>query len=283
MNSFNEQKERDEQRGDEWAFGAIQTDLAAVPLTERIKYLPTGVVQFNDVMDTNGCVSRTFLNDLEEKLDYFYDNGMHPALKKWFDDKGYRVNGKFALCDAYIEILSGTTPTGNSLKAPLDAIRKYGVIPASMIPLENGMSWAQYMEPSRITNAHRDLGAEFLRRVTINYEKVMLSEFFNATTVDSLIVAVKAWSAPVDGVYPRIEGDFGHATLRISNEIDVFDTYIPFLKRLALDYRFFDWGYSLSITAQNPYPNETIALFEVLQKYGLLRFFAVAWERLMQV
>ena len=98
MNTFNEQKERNEQRGDEWAFGAIQIDLAAVPLTERIAYLPTGVNQFNNVMDTNGCVSRTFLNDLEVKLDYFYVHGMHLMLQKWFRENGYIVNGKFALC-----------------------------------------------------------------------------------------------------------------------------------------------------------------------------------------
>ena len=280
--NFNEQKERDEQRGDEWVFGAVQTDLAAVPLTERIAYLPYGVVQFNNVMDTNGCVSRSFLNNLEEKLDYFYDKGMHLNLQKWFNDNGYRVNGKFALCDAYIEILSGTTPTGNSLKAPLDAIRKYGVIPSSLIPLNNNIPWDMYMNPSRVTEAHKRLGAECLRRITINYEKVPIEQFEKATTVDSLIVAVRAWGTLVVGVYQKMEGAFGHATLRISNEIDVFDTYEPFIKRLAKDYLFFEWGYSLSITAQNPYPDETIALFDVLQKYGLLRFFAVAWERLMK-
>src|SRR5665811_1411495 len=107
--TFNEQKEREAQRGDEWSFGAIQTDLAAVPLTERIAYLPVGVNQYNNVFDTNGCVSRTFLNNLEEKLDYFYDKGMHYNLQKWCNENGFRRTGKFALCDAYIEILSGTT------------------------------------------------------------------------------------------------------------------------------------------------------------------------------
>lgn len=279
--SFNEQKERDEQRGDEWAFGAIQTDLAAVPLTERIAYLPAGVNQFNNIMDTNGCVSRSFLNNLEEKLDYFYVHGMHLSIQKWCNENGYRMNGKFALCDAYIEILSGTTPTGNSLKAPLDAIQKYGVIPARFIPLEDGMTWEQYMNPARVTQAHKDLGAQFLRRLVINYEKVTLDQFERATTIDSLIVAVRAWGELVAGIYQKIEGAFGHATLRISNEIDVFDTYNPFIKRLAKDYIFFEWGYSLSITSQNPYPDETIVLFDVLQRYGLLRFFAEAWKRLM--
>lgn len=280
--TFNEQKERDEQDGTEYKFGVVQVDLAAVPLTERIAYLPSGVNQFNNVMDTSGCASRGPLNDLETKLDFFYNTGMHLNLQKWCNDNGYRVNGKFALCDAYIEILSKTTPQGNSMKAPLDAINNYGVIPASLIPLNNDMSWDVYMNPARVTQAHKDLGAQFLRRFTINYEQVPLSQFQQATTIDGLIVALKAWGVPVNSVYPRIEGAFGHVVDRISNEIDIFDSYDPFIKRLALDYIFFEWGYSLSITAQNPYPDEVIALFDVLKKYGLLQFFATAWERLMK-
>lgn len=281
MQNFDEQRERDEQRGDEWQFGAIQIDLAKVPLESRFAYLPSGVNQFNNVMDSNGCASRAPLNILETKLDYFYDHGMHLNLQKWCNEHGYRLNGKFALCDAYIEILSGTTRFGNSLKAPLDAIRNYGVIPASLIPLNNDMPWEVYMNPKRVTKAHKDLGAQFLRRLQINYEQVPLTQFREATTADSLNVAVKAWSVPVNGVYPRIEGAVGHEVDRITNEIDVFDSYDPFIKRLALDYFFFDWGYSISIPLQNPYPDEQMVLLDVLQKYGLLRFFEEAWRRLL--
>jgi hypothetical protein len=32
----------------------------------------------------------------------------------------------------------------------------------------------------------------------------------------------------------------------------VANSYDPFQKRLATNYKFFNWGYSLSITAQNP-------------------------------
>lgn len=281
--TFDELREREEQQGDEWAFGAIANDLAAVPLLKRIDYLPVGVLQFNNITDTNGCASRAPLNILETKLDYFYDNGMHPAIQMWCNNLGYRVNGKFALCDAYIEILSGTTRTGNSLKAPVDAIRKYGAIPAACIPLNNDMTWEEYMAPERVTQAYRDLGAQFLRRLTIQYEQVPYSQFVEATTVDGLSIALSAWSTPVDGVYPKTEGKFNHAVDRITNEIDIFDNYTPFVKRLAKDYTLFDWGYSLSITNQNPYPDETIQLFEVLQRYGLLAFFAAAYKKLTQV
>jgi len=41
--------------------------------------------------------------------------------------------GKVILNNAFVEILSGTTKTGNSLKAPLDTIRLYGVIPTHFL------------------------------------------------------------------------------------------------------------------------------------------------------
>lgn len=280
FNSFNEQRERDEQRGDEWQYGAIAKDLAAVPYESRTQYLPVGVLQYNNVMDTNGCASRAYLNILETKLDYFYDNGMHPAIKKWLDDNGYRKDGKFALCDAFIEILSKTTRQGNSLKAPIDTISNYGVIPAYLIPLEDNMTWDEYMNPDRVTKKCIDLGKEFLRRLSINYEQVPLSQFDEAVKADSLAVALHAWSVPVANIYPATDEPFNHAIERYSNEIGVFDNYYPFMKTLARDYKFFDWGYSVSITFQNPYPDESILLFEVFRKYGLLRFLLEALRRL---
>jgi len=281
MNNFNEQKEREAQDGSEWQFGSILKDLALLPVRERALYLPHGVLQFNNVMDTNGCASRAPLNILETKLTYFYHHGMHPALKKWCEDNGYLKNGKFALNDNFIEILSGTTPTGNSLKAPVDAIRKHGVIPADMLPLKDDMSWNEYMNPKRITKAHTDLGKEFLRRFTINYEKVLVKDFLASLEEDLLDVAGHAWGVPVNGVYQRTTAPIVHAFANVTPDIDAFDTYEPFLKRLAKDYIFFDWGYSLSITSQNPYPDETLALFEVLKQHGLLSFFAEAWRRLI--
>src|SRR5207302_1592555 len=75
ISTFDEHRERAEQTGDEWQFGSVPTDLAAVPLTARMTYLPAGVLQFNNLMDTDGCASRGPLNILETKLDYFYDHG----------------------------------------------------------------------------------------------------------------------------------------------------------------------------------------------------------------
>lgn len=253
-NNFNEQLERDAQRGDEWMFGAVARDIAAVPYSERVRCLPNGVYQYNLVTDTYGCASRAPLNILETKLNYLSENGMHPAIKKWLDDNGYRVDGKFALSDNFIEILSNTTRNGNSLKAPVDAIRKYGVIPARFLPLEPNMSWDEYMNKNRITEEMYNLGIEFLNRLPMAYEKVEGdTAFLEACQVDMLSVAVTGWTQPVNGVYPRTGGAFVHAVARLDNEIQAFDNYDPFLKLLAKDFSFFGWAYSLSIVDQIPY------------------------------
>lgn len=273
MNTFDEVKERAEQDGTEWTFGAIQSDLALIPLEVRLQYAPEGVKQFNNIMDTNGCASRSPLNVLETKFTYFYQTTMHPTLKKWLEDNKYVVNGKVVFNDAFIEILSGTTQQGNSLKMPIDTIRKQGLIPAYMLPLEDNMTWEQYMDKGRITKAMYDLAEAFKKRFTINYEQVSSDQFLNALKVDFLSVAGFAWPTPVNGVYQSTSTSFNHAFATVDPTIHALDNYEPYVKQLAPTYTLFEWGYALSVPNQNPAPEEQVMVFETLAKYGLLSFF----------
>lgn len=268
--------ERQQQDGTEWLLGAVSVDLAPVPLTLRLAYAPDGVLQYNNIFDTNGCASRSPINYAEAKLNYLWDNGMHPALKEWFEKNGYRKDNRFLLSDAFIEILSGTGPNGNSMKAPVDAIYRYGLIPQHLLPLEEGMTREDYFNPDRITAEMLRLGKEFLRRVTFNYEKVLLADFMAALETDYLCVAGHGWSEPKNGIYPRTEAPFQHAWLNMTPTVHALDNYTPFVKTLAKDYKYFEWGYSLSITSQNPFPDETVSLFETLKKFNLLAYFATA-------
>lgn len=277
--SFNPELEHAAQDGTEWKFGAIDTDLAIVPAKDRMLYVPEGVLQFNGIMDTNGCASRAPKAILATKFNYFYDHGMHPALQKWCNDKGYRKNGKFVFDETFIEILSETKRDGNSLKAPVDTARKFGLIP-ECLPLEEGMTWEQYMDKKRITEDMLALGREFLRRFTINYEQVQAKDFLSALEEDLVDAALYAWPIPVNGVYRRTEAGLNHAVALANPEIKALDSYDPFVKLLSKDYNFFPWGYSISITNQNPYPDEAMTLFEVFAKYGLLKWFDEALKRL---
>ncbi len=265
MNTFDRARELREQDGTEYKLGAVLTDLAIIPESKRTMYTPDGVNQFNNLMDTIGCASRAPLNILETKLNYFSVNGMLPELFKWFKDNGYLVNNKFVLCDAFIEILSGTTRDGNSLKAPVDTVYRYGVIPAYLIPLQDGMTWEQYMDRNRVTQAHINLGKEFKKRIGLAYEQVQNSEFHAHLSNDLLDVATHGWSLPINGIYPPTDDPFNHATALVNNNIDALDNYEPYNKKLDYKYKFFDWGYTLSITRQTANPEqETISLYQQL-------------------
>lgn len=88
--NFNEALERSAQDGTEYRYGAIAKDLAAVPVTVRLQYLPLGVNQFTSVFDTNGCASRAPNNILETKMTYALRNGiLHPAIVEWLYNNGY--------------------------------------------------------------------------------------------------------------------------------------------------------------------------------------------------
>lgn len=293
QSTFREDLERQAQDGTEYPFGAIATDLAAIPPLERLRYIPAGIVQYNSIVDSNGCASRAPVAIAKAKLTYFYHHGMHPEIKKWLRGPhmiggkpysyivGEGQDARILVDETFIEILSGTTPTGNSLKAPVHAIHEHGLIP-ECLPFEPNMSWAHYMDKKRITDEHIALGREFARRIFLGYEQVHRNRFHEVMAIDPLDVAAFAWPEPTEVFQPRVVGHpYNHAFANFTNEIRALDSYEPFQKILAKDYDFFDWGYSLSITNQNPFPDETLKLFEVLQKTGLLAFFAEAVRRLI--
>ena len=136
-----EEQHRDER---DWIFGAdSEQGLFEPPSRSNIlMYLPLGEVQRGkeDVLD---CASRGPINKLETNFSYGYEVGLiSPQNRKWLRDKGYADKfGIVTFSDAFIAIKSGTTRNGNSMKAPLQAIHEYGLIPKAMLPLESWMKW----------------------------------------------------------------------------------------------------------------------------------------------
>lgn len=203
-------------------------------------------------VSVHNCATRAPLNILETKFNYLSKNKDQLSSEdyKWLDNNGYITeDGSVELSDAYTAILSGTTTRGNSLKAPLQAIHKYGVIPKSRLPLESWMSWWDYHNKARITPLIKELGAEFLKRFPISYEKVMKEDFGNVIPWDMLDVAGYAWSRPRNGIYPRINATPNHAFAYFKTPAYIiFDNYIDsfdgdFIKHLASDYNLLHYGY----------------------------------------
>lgn len=67
------EREAQEQKGDEWQFGAAsQPCIAAIPESEREKYLPIGQLQFG-LEDFMSCATIGPINILEAKFTWLLD------------------------------------------------------------------------------------------------------------------------------------------------------------------------------------------------------------------
>lgn len=253
------------QNGDEYQFGAspVTPYFTIHKEEDRMQVLPKGEVQRNKKEDMMDCASRGPVNYMEAYFTYgVRKNLFYPKNVQWLRDKGYiqkdeNGNDVVLFSDAFIAIKSGTRRTGNSIKAPIHAVHEYGLIPKHMMPLGEKMTWDQYHDPKRITQAMTDLARAFIKRFTINYEQVPSSQFAEANKTDYIVVAGHAWNKPVDGVYTRTEDKANHVWLNVKPAFTAFDNYLDkvdgdFLKQLAPDYAFREWGYRMFVSAENP-------------------------------
>lgn len=232
-----------------------------VPLKERLFYQPKYELQKGreDFMD---CATRGPINKYETQFEYAYKNGlMKPENKKWFEDIGFVVNGKPEFSDRFIAIKSNTTRTGNSLKAPIDATHRYGLIPKKMLPAEEWMTWEDYHDWSKITKEMENIGQEFLKRWSLNYEKLNPNTDREAQNKWELVLALFAWGLPVSGIYLRNDNDFNHVVKGVKRDTIIFDNYPDTydgdaLKNLAPDYKFYDTAYRLYVSAERLVPTK---------------------------
>ena len=226
---------------------------ANIPEFQRELYLPEGEIQRSSIEDMMDCATRGPINILEAKFSFLLADDKFPQeTQEWLEKNGYFQGGQVKFSDAFIAIKSGTSRRGNSLKAPLEAIREFGLIPKKLLPLGIDMTWEEYHNPTRIAPEMNNLGKEFLKRFTINYEKVYQTDY---QKIDDFIdVAGYAWSEPINGVYPAIDFPPNHAFVRFKRPAHfIFDNYIDssdgdFIKKLAQDYDLLDYGYRLYVT-----------------------------------
>lgn len=278
-------RERAEQKGDEWRFGALsQPGIANIPLNLRDMYLPKGELQYGKE-DFRDCASRSPHNALEAQFNYLYLNGLLSASnKKWLRDSEYvNADDRIEFSDRFTAILSGTTRAGNSLKSPLESIRKNGLIPKKMLPASPDIDFDAYHDTSKITKEMRDLGQEFRNRFTINYEQVHRSHFSEALKDDVIGVAGFAWPPKKNGVYPKADDQPNHAFLLYRKpDFEAFDNYTEaesdFTKTLALDYTFWEYGYRVFISKETDYAAQ-LSLWQQLLD-ALKRLFEVKKDML---
>jgi len=263
-------KEKAEQSEKDWQFGASSLScLAEIPEDVREHYLPKGERQ-NIGSEKMDCASRGPLNILEAKLSWLYLNDKMKNAD-WFEKNGYITSNGVELSDAFVAINSGTTAQGNSLKAPLEAIRKQGVIPKAMLPQVE--SFEDYYNPARITPEMKKLGLDFVDRFTVNYEKVTEKDYAALLTKDLLDVAGYAWMPEENGEYPSSDYQPNHCFIIFKTpRYFAFDNYLDegdgdYIKKLASNFNFYDYGYRLFITSEtDPVEIEKKTLWQSILK-----------------
>ena len=253
---LNLELERQHQKPEDWPLGAAPRKcIALIPMEERDEYLPTGEFQ-NIGEEKMDCASRAPANIIEAKFTWLVSKHLlPPEYEKWLWDNGYIAPEEgITFSDAFVAINSNTTRDGNSLIAPLEAIRKKGLIPKSLLP--QVASFDEHHNPERITPAMRKLGEEFVSRFTINYERVAESQFTQLLEEDMFDVGGYAWPNPVQGEYPKTGGTPNHAFIIYKKPpYFAFDNYIDsldgdFTKKLASNYDLIDFGYRTVISVK---------------------------------
>ena len=270
----------------DWKLGATGlTCLAEIPEEEREKYLPKGELQFGreDFMD---CVSRAVNNILETKFNYLIDKRkLSLGNHAWLLEKGYIVGGKVEFSDRFVAVNSSTTREGNSIKAPLDAVRKFGLIPKSKLPAESWMGFDDYHDKNKITIELFELGMEFTRRFFINYERGNESAFEELLKRDLLLTGGHAWPSPQNGEYPRTELGPNHSFMIWKRpRYFAFDNYLDegkqndWIKKLAPDFDLLDTGYRVLVNKESVTPQKKTIfqkLLEFLQEYNIFRIYDI--------
>lgn len=204
--------------------------------------------------DTQSCTDFSALNSIELQIERMLQEGLiNDAGREKMEELGYfDENGKVNFNDWFNAKTAGTTlANGNTLQAPWDAVRKYGLIGQSKGPgvndFKTGDAW--FAEP--VTAEQYELGLEFLKLFNVKYEWAIVSG--NGLANDPQY-AYHLKQAPLHIATPTCgtwngEGVVGkcdpyrqlnHATCRIGSYPDGgakdLDHYNPFVKHLAADY-----------------------------------------------
>ncbi len=180
-------------------------------------YLPTTEKQYkNATFDTMSCTTFSLLNIIETWVNWHiaHDNFTQKQLEKL---KTYYIDGKINFADRYTAIMSKTMPNGNYFQSVLDSVRKDGLIPETVFPF-GGNSWAEYHNPSNITQAMKDQAKGILDILEVSYEWV----------TDNVTIPNDLKQCPIQGAIPE---QASHA-VEIVAPTYYFDTYEPFVKSL---------------------------------------------------
>jgi hypothetical protein len=174
--------------------------------------------------------------------------------QQWLRDKGFfDVSGNINLSAKAAAIKSGTKPkTGNWISATPEVARTWGMIPESMLPFGKPTDLDAFFNPKQITKEMDEVAAEFRKRFVTEYEEVF-DGLTPGWTIKMLNDAISHHikQAPLSIAIAVCPGYHGgkviqacfqkpiHCVGMVADNTDsrvIFDSYDPFLKKIAKDY-----------------------------------------------
>jgi hypothetical protein len=146
--------------------------------------------------------------------------------------------------ERFTAIVSETTRKGNTMQAPLEAIRKFGLIVEASLPFDETVTnWNEYMYPKPMEIRHIAEGARWLHTYKLWHEwvahpteraEVKSEKIWEALLRSPILASVYAW-VEEGGMYVKKNTD-NHESLIVGGkegEYFIFaDTYEPFIKRV---------------------------------------------------
>lgn len=192
------------------------------------EYMPIGEKQKRAKWDSMSCVSYAILSSIEAQINYFISTGaISPHLVK-----DYLVQGEINFSDRFLSSMSETTQRGNYFTTVAETLRKHGAVSETEYPFDTS-SWENFIKKPGLWT--QDKALKFLDIFDIGYEFVY-SDFEKHRKQAPLVLALPVCT-PWDGYVQYCGGKrSGHAVLEKNGNNEIFDTYVPFNKRLSPDY-----------------------------------------------
>lgn len=152
----------------------------------------------------------------------------------------------FDYSERFIALLSGTTKQGNSPTKVAEAIRKYGLIPQSMMPFDDSIkSWEDFMSWKGVDKDKcLAAGRQWLKRYEFGYDLVWKGDISpedkaklmdEARKYSPLGISVFAWLSD-NGIYYKLSGADDNHWVAQHKKDTALDTYDPYEKKLRTNY-----------------------------------------------
>lgn len=207
--------------------------------------------QWTGTYDTLFCVTYSALASIGALFMYHLKNNLISSDNvKWLKDNGYFKNGFINFNERFTGTLGETTNQGAYQFKVANAIKNYGLIPQDNFPLADNFN--DNIDKKFITQEMYNLGKEFLKRFSINYEWTEdLKESLQYSPVQ-VIVKFANYDKPEDILKP--EGELNHAVEGVFATVEynlIRDTYWQIYKRYSPPFTHSYMAFKLTINNNN--------------------------------